>query len=326
MDPLTRHKLGRFLGFLAWATFFATIVTLLFSDEIGGRALVVMGSAVFIWFFSRWVSPPTPTVLYLRRFGDETVGNRIRDLRKNSIAPYVRLVCLHDVETNPDSADGTALMGFAVPVIGLVALGYLAKPLFESAGLPTWVPLIFAAVTLIVGVWSARRSHRRAVDKAEGSIEDEGTLAELIEKEQEHLGSSRRFVFRRIVKLRANLQMWKKAIPLLASSSDAILIDVSSMGEGLLWEIEALLPRYEDRVVFFGRKQDSWIAKWFSDADDRRRLEKALSGREVIWEERGFWNRWSFRRRLRKALLEAVGRGSQAIAFRRKFLKPTFGR
>ena len=292
--------------------YFAAAITFSIAGKIEQKGILFAGLAVSFWIVAFWTYPPQPTVLYLRRFGDEAVGDRIREFNRKYVAPYVRLICLHEVKSNPDRADWEVLAAFVLPAVGFIILWSRLAYLFPDVDWPPGMPLILVGVSLFVCSWSGRKCYRKVISNSALSVFDGKTLAKMVERETSWLHSNRRMVFRRVIKVSVGLSMWKETVLRLAELSDAILIDVSSVGEGLTWEIEELLPKYEDHVVLFGKEKDSCLASGFPDTENSR-LKRVLSRYEVIWERRGFWGSWRFRRQLRKALLEAANRGSKTI-------------
>jgi len=115
----------------------------------------------------------------------------------------------------------------------------------------------------------------------------------------------------RLVVIRVASNVWQRAVRELASVCSLMLIDISEPSENVLWELEELITRHDDRYVLIGHHAR---AAALATPDPgltpvERRLAALLAGREVLaytTDRRGLKR---FARALRDKLIELDSRG-----------------
>jgi len=95
---------------------------------------------------------------------------------------------------------------------------------------------------------------------------------------------SKKILAPRLVVVRVAHEIWKDVVSQLAAASAAVLIDVSEIGEGLLWEIENLRAQHAHRWILVGQ-HDALIRLADVSATEgsaERRLAELLDGTRIL--------------------------------------------
>jgi hypothetical protein len=231
-------------------------------------------------------------VLFLRRFGYDEATEALSFAAASAMGQRWRLVTLDDNEIAPILGIKTRgrILGFmrwlllAAMVVGLFWLfgdgfgNYMAKVIdgleTENRGrgfdaIVGHIIVIFI-MTLVIGLfigglvlmliallgagmlfsWRSFRSYKQAEMGQSKKIENASEIEPIIHAV---LKMSRKIFAPRLVVVRVNSAIWQAVVEQFAGVSAVILIDVSSPGEGLLWELENLKEKYSQRTVLVGQ-------------------------------------------------------------------------
>jgi hypothetical protein len=132
--------------------------------------------------------------------------------------------------------------------------------------------------------WRSFRSYKKAELGQTRSI---GSLDQIEPVIETVLRLSRNIFAPRLVVVRVDSGIWKKVVLRFADVSAVILTDVSSLGEGLLWELENLKQKHHQKIVLVGHYDA--LEKLYSQpvgngdaADTEQRLVRLLDGESVL--------------------------------------------
>ncbi|MBL8932597.1 MAG: hypothetical protein JNL54_20930 [Kineosporiaceae bacterium] len=158
-------------------------------------------------------------------------------------------------------------------------------------------PMVMFAGSVSEGVRSAEARKRQQVR----------TLADLTQVSQDVSAGTRAVLAPRLTVVTVDSAIWQDAVHEFARSCNAVLLDVSSASQALLWEIRQLVHR-DARVVLVGEEdavrhllsldQGSLVPP----SADETALREALDGHEVLTYRTGLWGRVRFQRALFGAL------------------------
>jgi hypothetical protein len=129
--------------------------------------------------------------------------------------------------------------------------------------------------------WSSYRSYKKAELEKLTFIERPEQIKPVVKK---MLKISKKILAPRLVVVRVAHEIWKDVVSQLAAASAAVLIDVSEIGEGLLWEIENLRAQHAHRWILVGQ-HDALIRLADVSATEgsaERRLAELLDGTRIL--------------------------------------------
>jgi hypothetical protein len=215
-------------------------------------AILTAGSIVL--GFGAWLlSGRRPVVLYLRRFGDARGAERHTRLT-DDLARAFRVVALSDPVTNPVASTFFAVAGCILAAVVLLAIeiptgvlvhritGFDPSPLFY---VPT---LVFGGILSLAFATRLTDWRRRRVTARIASREDlEAAVARA--RRWRRMSLDEFFSLWQIQAIGVDDALWRDAVQEFAAYADAILIDLSTVGESLLWEIRTLRPLHSGRMV-----------------------------------------------------------------------------
>ncbi|MET0066498.1 MAG: hypothetical protein ABW076_09150 [Candidatus Thiodiazotropha sp.] len=265
-------------------------------------------------------------VLFLRRFGYDEATAALSFAAASSMGQRWRLVTLDDNQIAPIlgiSTRGRLLGLLRWLLLGAVAGGlfwllgdgfgdYLGKIIGEikhdnpDAGVQGIIGHIVTlfVMTLVLGLiigtialmliallgagmifsWRSFRSYKNAELGQTRSIDNSAQIQPVIERV---VKLSKRIFAPRLVVLRVDSSVWQRVVIGFANVSAVILVDVSSLGEGLLWELEYLRDNKQLKVVLVGhydRLQSiaTRLPGHGNDISAEQRLIELLDGRSVL--------------------------------------------
>ena len=181
---------------------------------------------------------------------------------------------------------GLAVFAALVAFIPLALLGLLLFPIWMMAG------------SVGTGIRAAEKRKRQRV----------ATWSELTQVRAIVTGGTRAALAPRLTVVSVASSIWREAVHEFARSCDAVLLDVSSASEALLWEIQEI-GRGDAAVVFVG--EEAAVTRMLSGGDGGQTaqdaaLRDALDGREVITYRTTLAGRVRFQRALNCALEATV--------------------
>ena len=265
-------------------------------------------------------------VLFLRRFGYDEATAALSFAAASAMGQRWRLVTLDDSEIAPIlgiKAQGRILgllrwLLLAAVVAGLFWLfgdgfsDYLGefvdglKRDNRGGGLEAVIGqiVVIFIMTIVVGAivgsvvlmlvallgagmlfsWRSFRSYKKAELGKTRSIESTDRIEPVVETV---LRLSRKVFAPRLVVVRVDSGIWKKVVMRFADVSAVILVDVSSPGEGLLWELEKLKLKHYKKIVLVGQydaleKLSAWSVAVEEAVDTEQRLAILLDGESVL--------------------------------------------
>ncbi len=182
-----------------------------------------------------------------------------------------RLAVLIDLHQTPR---GGAALGARIAALVLVVGVALAAVWFGSmlAG-----GLLSIPVRLVYG--GVSRGVRAAADADELHVVEPRHIAvvrQIIEQERHKVFGPRLTV------LTVNSAVWRQTVLGMADVCAVPLIDISELTDNVLWEIEELVGRFGDRVVFIGAHGPLQELVAREPDDLTRRLSTFLDGRQVL--------------------------------------------
>ncbi|MDM0002832.1 hypothetical protein QTI24_29875 [Variovorax sp. J22P240] len=277
----------------------------LFSYLIDNWLLLTIGTASLIWLVKVWRRYSRPfTVLYLRKFSAGKDSTLAEGVVSELLPRYFRLVAIHDSSGHsnpsgrwPTAAGLLAWLCFS-SVLPIAILGS-----FEMLLLAIINTFIITALFLAI-TFCLRYAVRNRIAY---QITDEDSLADASQAilSMRHQSWSPA----RMMRIRSTEGYWKLAVATLADSVDAILIDVSTLGSGVIWEIETLLPKYPTRVVLISNSTASSGALHEAGCAPTAlsdEVQAALQGRRVLTRHGSFFGGVKFHLALRARLLQEV--------------------
>ncbi|MCU7941180.1 MAG: hypothetical protein KZQ87_00730 [Candidatus Thiodiazotropha sp. (ex Cardiolucina cf. quadrata)] len=265
-------------------------------------------------------------VLFLRRFGHDEATEALSFAAASAMGQRWRLVTLDDNEIAPILGIKTRgrILGFlrwmflAAIVVGLFWLfgegfaDYMGsiidgmKTNSRGGGFDAIIGQIIVTIvlTLVIGViaggfvlmliallgagvlfsWRSFHLYKKAELGQSKNIENIDQIEPVIGTV---LKLSRKIFAPRLVVVRVNSAIWQAVVRQFADVSAVILIDVSSPGEGLLWELENLKGKYRQRTILVGQydalEKISALPVTNTDAvKTEQRLVKLLDGENVL--------------------------------------------
>ncbi len=150
--------------------------------------------------------------------------------------------------------------------------------------------IIGSIVLMLIGLlgagmlfsWRSFRSYKQAELGQTRSITDTVQIQPVIDRV---VKLSKRIFAPRLVVVRVDSRIWQPVVTGFAEVSAAILVDVSSLGEGLLWELEYLHDNLQHRVVLVGHHDALQRLSTLPSSKGSRteqRLMALLDGRSVL--------------------------------------------
>jgi hypothetical protein len=132
--------------------------------------------------------------------------------------------------------------------------------------------------------WSSHRSFKKAVSGQSKEIVKQTDIKTVIGAVLEQ---SKKILSPRLVVVRVNSDYWQQVVKEFVTVSSVVIIDVSSSGEGLLWELDALKENFHKNVVFVGQYEalNKMLQKYESNktkSDMTRRLLQILDGETIL--------------------------------------------
>ncbi|MEW8692389.1 MAG: hypothetical protein AB2535_15065 [Candidatus Thiodiazotropha endolucinida] len=265
-------------------------------------------------------------VLFLRRFGYDEATEALSFAAASAMGQRWRLVTLDDNEIAPILGIKTRgrILGFlrwmflAAIVVGLFWLfgegftDYMGsiidgmKTNNRGGGFDAIIGQIIVTIVmaLVIGViaggfvlmliallgagvlfsWRSFHLYKKAELGQSKNIENVDQIEPVIGTV---LKLSRKIFAPRLVVVRVNSAIWQAVVRQFADVSAVILIDVSSPGEGLLWELENLMGKYRQRTILVGQydalEKISALPVTNTDAvKTEQRLVKLLDGESVL--------------------------------------------
>ncbi|MES9822927.1 MAG: hypothetical protein ABW127_00685 [Candidatus Thiodiazotropha endolucinida] len=265
-------------------------------------------------------------VLFLRRFGYDEATEALSFAAASAMGQRWRLVTLDDNEIAPILGIKTRgrILGFlrwmflAAIVVGLFWLfgegftDYMGsiidgmKTNNRGGGFDAIIGQIIVTIimALVIGViaggfvlmliallgvgvlfsWRSFHLYKNAELGQSKNIENVDQIEPVIDNV---LKLSRKIFSPRLVVVRVNSAIWQAVVRQFADVSAVILIDVSSPGEGLLWELENLQGKYRQRTILVGQyealEKISALPVTNTDAvKTEQRLVKLLDGESVL--------------------------------------------
>ncbi|MEW8069759.1 MAG: hypothetical protein AB2792_03835 [Candidatus Thiodiazotropha sp.] len=231
-------------------------------------------------------------VLFLRRFGYDEATEALSFAAASAMGQRWRLVTLDDNEVAPILGIKTQgrILGFlrwvllAAVVVGLfwlfgdgfsdymgsiidgmktnnrgggfdAILGQIIVTIVMALVLGVIIGVIVLMLVALIGVgvlfsWRSYHSYKKAELGQSKNIESADQIESVIDSV---LKLSRKIFAPRLVVVRVNSAIWQPVVRRFADVSAVILIDVSSPGEGLLWELENLKAKYRQRTILVGQ-------------------------------------------------------------------------
>ncbi|WP_369160016.1 hypothetical protein [Candidatus Thiodiazotropha sp. LNASS1] len=265
-------------------------------------------------------------VLFLRRFGYDEATEALSFAAASAMGQRWRLVTLDDSEVAPVLGNETQgrILGFlrwillAAVVTGLLWLfgggftDYIGDIVGDlrtnnrGGGVKEFIGQIIGlfVMTIILGLivgglvmmlvaflgagvlfsWRSFSSYKKAEENQSKKIGDASQIKPVIDNV---LKLSRKIFAPRLVVVRVNSAIWQAVVRQFADVSAVILIDVSSPGEGLLWELENLREKYRQRTILVGQYDalEKISALPVTNADavkTEQRLVELLDGESVL--------------------------------------------
>jgi uncharacterized membrane protein len=283
-------------------------------------------AVVGLWLGLKLIRGRRRQALFLRRFGYDDATEALSFAVTTAMGRHWRLVTLDDNEIAPIyGAKGKGRLagvwrwialalviaglfwlfgGGLVEHLGGITDDYLAEG--RGGGFKDMMGRIFGAfiIMIIAGVivggivliivaifgatailsWGSYRSYKKAELEKSTSIQSSDRIEPVAKA---ILRRSRKVFAPQLVVVRVAHEIWKDVVSRLAEASDAVLIDVSDIGEGLLWEIENLKTRYAHQWILVGQ-HDAMIrlsdraASNVADGSVEQRLAALLDGSRVL--------------------------------------------
>jgi hypothetical protein len=280
-------------------------------------------AVVGLWLGLKLIRGRRRQALFLRRFGYDDATKALSFAVTTAMGNHWRLVTLDDNEIAPVyGSKGKGRLagvwrwialtlvvaglfwlfgGGLVEHIGGISREYIAEG--QGGGLKEMMGRIFGAFIfmifagLLVGgfvlivvaffgatalfSWGSYRSYKKAELGKSTSIERSDQIGPVI---MAILKRSRKILAPRLVVVRVAHAIWKNVVTQLASASDAVLIDVSETGEGLLWEIENLGAQHSHQWILVGQHDALIRLSDGNEADGNieRRLATLLDGSRIL--------------------------------------------
>lgn len=257
---------------------------------------------------------PRFSLLFLRHFGDDSVGKRVRSLLPRHLTPYFKVLALYDPKTNPvftglANGGGFSLAGL---IVALLTLG-LRRLIPGFPFLPLW---LHVSLLFLLGRPIARRFREHLSRSASYTVSSRENLAATLQGVEGWI--KRRLVARKVRVISVVPELWQEVVSELAARTDVVIFDMSIVSEGVVWEVESLLPRLGGRAILFGLDEavQEWLYRESSTAGDLvSRIRPCLSGRQVLVERADWRGAGRFQRELsRAALSSAIGAKNEAAA------------
>ncbi|MEW8195917.1 MAG: hypothetical protein AB2793_19575, partial [Candidatus Thiodiazotropha sp.] len=134
-------------------------------------------------------------------------------------------------------------------------LGQIIVTIVMALVLGVIIGVIVLMLVALIGVgvlfsWRSYHSYKKAELGQSKNIESADQIESVIDSV---LKLSRKIFAPRLVVVRVNSAIWQPVVRRFADVSAVILIDVSSPGEGLLWELENLKAKYRQRTILVGQ-------------------------------------------------------------------------
>ena len=280
-------------------------------------------AVVGLWLGTRLVRGRRRQALFLRRFGYDSATEALSFAVTTAMGQRWRLVTLDDNEIAPiHGSEGKGRLagvltwialalvvaglfwlfgGGLVEHLGGISKEYIAEG--QGGGFKEMMGRIIGAflIMIFVGVlvggmvliivaffgatalfsWSSYRSYKKAELKKSTTIERPDQIEPVV---MAILKRSRKILAPRLVVVRVAHNIWKDVVTQLAAASAVVLIDVSEIGEGLLWEIEHLKAQHAHQWILVGQ-HDALIRLSAGNAVDgsvEQRLAALLDGSNIL--------------------------------------------
>lgn len=265
-------------------------------------------------------------VLLLRRFGFSEATKTLSYAAASAMGQRWRLVTLDDNEIAPVlglKTQGRAFnlmrwIFFLTIIVGLFWLlgdgftDYL-KAVAEDAGrgssgggfkekigeiIGQFIVMIIVAaliggfVILLLGFlsagllfsWRSHRSYKKAASGQSKNIADKNDIKTVIGAVLEQ---SKKILSPRLVVVQVNSDCWRQVVKDFVEVSSVIIIDVSSTGEGLLWELDVLKDNFKKNVILVGQHEalDRMLQQYESlvnKGDMQQRLLQLLDDQTIL--------------------------------------------
>lgn len=204
------------------------------------------------------VKPIKFSALYLRGFGrmDENVA---RDGFTTVLSRRLSVFAIHHHATNLGSRLPWWLVGMAAGIIGAL--------IAQVSGRTTFNPLWFALITgsgLILPFEGAVRDRLVSTVSTKKQAEALCGRVALYSHDPKRMRRPWQLRLRRkllgaTTEVRTTEELWRYLIPRLAASASVIVVDISSPGDGLIWELEQLGAAVADRMILVSRQDPRHI-------------------------------------------------------------------
>ncbi|WP_163998482.1 hypothetical protein [Pyxidicoccus caerfyrddinensis] len=221
-------------------------------------------------------------VLFLRRFGVRSPNVWLADAVDSHLAKHFTVVALDNGRFTPRPSAASLLTGLyllllpAVMLLFMLLLISISIPLcfpgragsprlFDPALVMEGMSAAAPPMALVALVLSAVQAlvNRLQFWREVIPVEDSLALDRLVLNVQElrQRGEERRGSVPIMLSARCADEVWQQTISALTAEVDAIVVDVSHPGEGVLWELEHLAAHAPGKVVFIG---DRWKFRGWS--------------------------------------------------------------
>jgi len=185
------------------------------------------------------------------------------------------------LESAIDEAVDEAVDDAANPIEAIFAAFFTALIVGVVIGLMLMIALL-APAALAGSVLAFSLGGRRAIRRAERRRATEVNRPGEVERVTDRIRrQARRIYAPRLTVVRCDDSVWQSVVRRLAELTDAIVIDVSEVSGGLLWELTTLGPARADDWVLVGRR-DRLEGLLLEDSPNAAQLRAALDGQSVL--------------------------------------------
>lgn len=208
------------------------------------RTVLLSTGSLAAALFALYIKPQKHgTVLFLRGFLPADSKTHVRNALDQTLARHLFIVSIYDTWTNPVRP---AYLTFAGGILGFLLGGIVGVIVRSSAPLLLFVPItVFIFSKFLPSVLLSKLEQERDVVRIADRVRKRGILA--------RQGFAQKFR-QSAIAVRAGDHIWTDAVLALAEAVDVILVDVIAFGQGLAWEVEQMLLRHPEKVVFISAR------------------------------------------------------------------------
>lgn len=230
-------------------------------------------------------------VLFLRRFGDESLNHAISRLARTYLRETARLITLDDARIQPVPTNLRGLSWAALPATALLLLLAMAVDFMFSAG-----PSPAAMMLAIIGVWTllvlfllalavaslalvSRHRGRRSFRTVTDSASRHHVIAHA--RRLQSFWRSSTILAPIATVIGVVDREWRETVAALADICDVALVDISEPSESIRWELDELRKSPIGIVLI---AQEAKLSAWWDnvsptlDSDLRARLRQLAYG------------------------------------------------